>query len=142
MYIHVHVYTSLRPSQRFISPKHHSPACTSYNDPRSALSLSGGGRAGGRAPFGQSSLRFRSNRLAREIPGTCTCTHVVTCTLYLYMYIYITAYCFFLLSAVSSFTISLSFPNASVIYTLFSMYMCSTLFVVHVHNVHVYSESL
>jgi hypothetical protein len=55
--------------QRFISPKHHSPACTSYNDPRTALSLSGGGRAGGRAPFGQSSLRFRSNRLAREIPA-------------------------------------------------------------------------
>jgi hypothetical protein len=49
--------------------KHHSPACTSYNDPRTALSLSGGGRAGGRAPFGQSSLRFRSNRLAREIPA-------------------------------------------------------------------------
>ena len=53
--------------QRFIDPKHHSPACTTYQEPRSAFSQ---GRLGhGKAPFGQTSLRFRRNRKDREIPG-------------------------------------------------------------------------
>ncbi|CAI7994998.1 Sperm-tail PG-rich repeat-containing protein 2, partial [Geodia barretti] len=53
--------------KRFIDPKHHSPSCTTYQEPRSAFSR---GRLGhGKAPFGQTSLRFRRNRRDREIPG-------------------------------------------------------------------------
>ena len=87
--------------QRFIAPKHHSPACTSYQDARSVFSLSGGERQGGRAPFGQTALRFRTNRQAGQIPGITMSNmhvhvhvhvhhvyiHVYTCTcIYIYTY--------------------------------------------------------
>ena len=80
--------------QRFLSPKYHSPACTSYQDPRGALSLDTGR---GRAPFGQTSLRFRANRQAKEIPGTeihvhCTCTMHLDLQMYMYMYMFIYVY--------------------------------------------------
>ena len=48
----------------------------------------------------------------------CSCTFMQASMTCIFIYMYITAYSF--LKAVSSFTISLSFPNASVLYTYFS----------------------
>ncbi|CAI8002295.1 Sperm-tail PG-rich repeat-containing protein 2 [Geodia barretti] len=66
--------------KRFIDPKHHSPSCTTYQEPRSAFSR---GRLGhGKAPFGQTSLRFRRNRRDREIPVIAIGVYVL-CTSYI-----------------------------------------------------------
>ena len=69
--------------QRFISPKYHSPACTVYQSPHVGFCMSGGGggEGGGGAPFGQTSARFRTNRVAREIPGT-------TYNVYIHVHVY------------------------------------------------------
>ena len=50
--------------------------------------------------------------------GDCSCTFMQASMTCIFIYMYITVYSF--LKAVSSFTISLSFPNASVLYTYFS----------------------
>ena len=71
---------SLHPSplslqRRFIDPKYHSPACTTYQEPRSAFSQSRLGSQ--RAPFGQTSRRFRRNGRDREMPGSLqSCSNV------------------------------------------------------------------
>lgn len=57
-------------SQRFLTPKHASPACTTYEDPRTALETTKRLSGLGKAPFGQMSARFRENRQAKILPGT------------------------------------------------------------------------
>lgn len=57
-------------SQRFLTPKHASPACTTYEDPRTALETTKRLSGLGKAPFGQTSARFRENRQAKMLPGT------------------------------------------------------------------------
>lgn len=55
--------------QRFLEPKGSSPACTSYQDPRTALESVQRVTGMKRTPFGQTSARFRADRQARELPG-------------------------------------------------------------------------
>ena len=55
--------------QRFLTPQHTSPACTTYQDPRTALESTKRLSGLGKAPFGQTSARFRENRQVMLLPG-------------------------------------------------------------------------
>ena len=56
--------------QRFLVPKHVSPAPTTYQDPRTAFENVQKMTGMKRSPFGQTSARFRTDRQAKELPGT------------------------------------------------------------------------
>ncbi|XP_064382075.1 sperm-tail PG-rich repeat-containing protein 2-like isoform X2 [Halichondria panicea] len=55
--------------QRFLSPKSNSPASTSYEDPRTAFESTKRLAPMSKAPFGQTSSRFKADRHARFLPG-------------------------------------------------------------------------
>lgn len=56
-------------TQRFIDEKQVSPACTTYQDPRTALTSIHRLQGMKRTPFGQSSRRFKVNQDTVVLPG-------------------------------------------------------------------------
>ena len=67
---HTHTHTHTPHLQRFLMPKHVSPAPTTYQDPRTAFESVRKMTGMRRTPFGQTSARFRTDRQAKELPGT------------------------------------------------------------------------
>ncbi len=66
--------------QRFLSPKSNSPAATSYEDPRTAFESTKRLAPMSKAPFGQTSSRFKADRHAKFLPGMKTPSlHALVC---------------------------------------------------------------